>query len=69
MAFVAGGIVSLKPIGGIVTNNPGMSNAEVQAAQQAVEQKAQDRQQKVDNFIDKVAASNVDSKKWSVPFK
>lgn len=69
MAFVAGGIVSLKPIGGIVTNNPGMSDAQVQVAQQAVEQKAQDRQQKVDNFIDKVAASNVDSKKWTVPFK
>ena len=69
MAFVAGGIVSLKPIGGIVTNNPGMSDAQDQVAQQAVEQKAQDRQQKVDNFIDKVAASNVDSKKWTVPFK
>ena len=69
MAFVAGGIVSLKPIGGIVTNNPGMSDAQVQVAQQAVEQKAQDRQQKVDNFIDKVAASNVDSKQWTVPFK
>jgi len=69
MAIVAGGIVSLKPIGGIVSNNPGMSNAQVQAAQQAVEQKAQDRQQKVDNFIAKVAESNVDSKKWAVPFK
>jgi hypothetical protein len=69
MAIVAGGIVSLKPIGGIVSNNPGMSNAQVQAAQQAVEQKAQDRQQKVDNFIAKVAESNVDTKKWTVPFK
>jgi len=69
MAIVAGGIVSLKPIGGIVSNNPGMSNAQVQAAQQAVEQKAQARQQKVDNFIAKVAESNVDSKKWAVPFK
>jgi hypothetical protein len=69
MAFIAGGIVSLKPIGGIVTNHPGMSDTQIQAAQQAVAQKAQDRQQKVDNFITKVAASNVDSKKWSVPFK
>lgn len=69
MAIVAGGIVSLKPIGGIVSNNPGMSNTQIQAAQRAVEQKAQDRQQKVDNFIAKVVESNVDTKKWTVPFK
>lgn len=68
MAIVAGGIVSLKPIGGVVSNNPNMTDAQVQAHQQAMQQKAAEQQQKVDNLINKFAETN-NKPKWTVPFK
>lgn len=68
MAIVAGGIVSLKPIGGVVSNNPNMTDAQIQAHQQAMQQKAVEQQQKVDNLINKFAETN-NKPKWTVPFK
>lgn len=68
MAIVAGGIVSLKPVGGIITNNPGMTEAQLQAQQQAAQQKAAEKQQQVDNLINKFAETN-NKPKWTVPFK
>ena len=42
MAIVAGGIVSLKPIGGIVTNNPGVNGTAMTPEQlQALQQQRQ----------------------------
>lgn len=67
MAIVAGGIVSLKPVGGLVSNNPNMTDAQVQAQQQAIHQKSVERQEKVDSLINKVAETN--KPKWTVPFK
>jgi len=63
-------MVPLQPVGGIITNNPGMTEQQIEAAQQAAAQKAQERQQQVDNLINKFAEQNAPSeKKWSVPFK
>lgn len=70
--FVAGGIVGLKPIGGLITNNPNMTAAQVDAAKKVADQRAIQRQQKVDQFINKVADANKDANnkpKWTVPFK
>lgn len=70
MAIVAGGIVSLKPVGGVVSNNPHMTDAQTQAAQQEAARKEAERQQKVDNLINKFSeTNNPNQKKWSVPFK
>lgn len=70
MKRIAGGIVELKPIGGVVTNNPGMTDQQLQAAEESAVQKAQERQQQVDNLINKFADQQSPSeKKWSVPFK
>lgn len=68
MAIVAGGIVSLKPIGGVISNNPNMTDAQIQAQQQVMQQKAVEQQQKVDNLINKFAETN-NKPKWTVPFK
>lgn len=68
MAIVAGGIVTMKPVGGVISNNPQLTDAQIQAQQQAVQQKAAEKQEKVDNLINKFAETNNKSK-WSVPFK
>jgi hypothetical protein len=70
--FVAGGIVSLKPIGGLITNNPSMTVAQAEEAKKIADRRATQRQQKVDQFINKVADANKDANnkpKWTVPFK
>jgi len=70
MPIEAGGFISLKPVGGIVTNNPAMTDQQLKAAEDAAAQRAQERQQQVDNIIDKFAEQqNSSEKRWSVPFK
>ena len=69
MPIIAGGIVTLKPIGGLISKNSNMTDAQ---AQEAMAQRAVKRQEKVDTFINKVADANKDANnkpRWSVPFK
>jgi hypothetical protein len=72
--IVAGGIVTLKPVGGIVSNNPAMAQAQIEAQQQREAQ----RQAQVDAMAAKLAAQHQANqmtpvppmeKKWSVPYK
>ena len=68
MPIIAGGIVTLKPIGGLIGKNSNMTDAQ---AQEAMAQRAVKRQEKVDTFINKVADANKDANnkpRWSVPF-
>lgn len=71
MAIVAGGIVSLKPVGGIVTNAPTVVGGAMtpEQLQQRQEQKKQEQQAKINTLVDKIAQQNQTQKKWSVPFK
>lgn len=67
--FIAGGIVSQKPIGGIVHSNPNATEEEIQIQQQQVAQRQKDQQSQVDAMVDKLAQENQDGdKKWRVPF-
>ena len=71
--IVAGGITTLKPIGGLVTNNPGMTDSQVQAQQQAAVERAAAKQAAVDALVNKFAENNANNttsgKRWSTPFK
>lgn len=71
MAIVAGGIVSLKPVGGIVTNAPTVVGGAMtpEQLQQRQEQKKQEQQAKINTLVDKIAQQSQTQKKWSVPFK
>ena len=72
-----GGIVSLKPIG-IMSNNPGMNAGQVQANQNAAEQRQALQQARVDALVDKLAQQHqanqmqtIDPnavKRWSVKY-
>ncbi len=66
MAIVAGGIVSLKPVGGLITNNPNGLSTQTPEQHQA---KQDEKQAKVDDFVNKVVQQNQNQKRWSVPFK
>jgi hypothetical protein len=71
--IVAGGITTLKPIGGLVTNNPGMTDAQIQAQQQAAVERAAAKQAAVDALVNKFADNNANNtlsgKRWTAPFK
>ena len=70
--IVAGGITTLKPIGGLVTNNPAMTNAQVQQQQQAAQERAEAKQAAVDALVNKFADNNAKptgGSQWRVPFK
>ena len=69
--IVAGGITTLKPVGGLVTNNPAMTDAQVQQQQAAAQARAEAKQSAVDALVNKFAqdnANNTSGKRWSVPF-
>ena len=69
MAIVAGGVVTLKPVGGLMSNNPAMNPAQ---AAQAAQDRAVKHQEKLDTFINKVVDNQkgADNKpRWTVPFK
>ena len=53
--IVAGGITTLRPLGGIHTNNPGMTQAQYDAQQASIEVKKAAQQARVDNLVDKLA--------------
>ena len=70
--IVAGGITTLKPIGGLVTNNPAMTDAQVQQQQKAAQERAEAKQAAVDALVNKFAdnnAKNTGGSQWRVPFK
>jgi len=70
--IVAGGITTLKPIGGLVTNNPAMTDAQVQQQQQAAQERAEAKQAAVDALVNKFADNNAKptgGSQWRVPFK
>lgn len=72
--IVAGGITTLKPIGGLVSSNPNMTDAQAQAHQQAAAERAIQKQAAVDALVNKFAENNTNNnatsgKRWSVPFK
>lgn len=72
MPIVAGGITTLKPIGGIISNNPAMNAAQAEAAAQQAAERAAKHQEKLDTFINKVVDNQkgADNKpRWTVPFK
>ena len=72
MAIIAGGIVTLKPVGGIISNNPAMNATQAQAAAQKADERAAQHQAKLDTFINKVVDNQkgADNKpRWTVPFK
>ena len=72
-----GGIVGLKPIG-VMTNNPGMNAGQVQANQNAAEQRHAQQQARVDALVDKLAQQHqanqmkpIDpnaTRRWSVKY-
>jgi hypothetical protein len=72
--MVAGGITTLRPVGGLHTNNPGMTQAQYDAQQAAVEAK----KARVDDLVNKLAQQHqankptpVDPnapKRWSVKY-
>ena len=76
--IVAGGITTLRPLGGIHTNNPGMTQAQFDAQQASVEAKKAAQQARVDNLVNKLAQQHqanqptpVDPnapKRWSVKY-
>jgi response regulator of citrate/malate metabolism len=76
--MVAGGITTLRPVGGIHTNNPGMTQAQYDAQQAAIEAKKAAQQARVDNLVNKLAQQHqanqptpVDPnapKRWSVKY-
>ena len=76
--IVAGGITTLRPLGGIHTNNPGMTQAQYDAQQASVEAKKAAQQARVDNLVNKLAQQHqanqptpVDPnapKRWSVKY-
>jgi response regulator of citrate/malate metabolism len=76
--MVAGGITTLKPVGGLHTNNPGMTQAQYDAQQAAIEAKKAAQQARVDDLVNKLAQQHqankptpVDPnapKRWSVKY-
>lgn len=76
--MVAGGITTLRPIGSLHTNNPGMTQAQYDAQQAAMEAKKAAQQARVDDLVNKLAQQHqankptpVDPnapKKWSVKY-
>lgn len=69
--IVAGGIVSLKPVGPLISNRP-LTQQQVDAAQAAQAQK----EAQINSMVDKLAAQRnaqpptpEPEKRWSVPFK
>ncbi len=76
--IVAGGITTLRPLGGIHTNNPGATQAQFDAQQASIEVKKAAQQARVDNLVDKLAQQHqankptpVDpnaQKRWSVKY-
>jgi hypothetical protein len=69
--IVAGGITTLKPIGGLVTNNPAMTDAQAQQQQKAAQERAEAKQAAVDAMVNKFAetnANNAGGSRWRVPF-
>jgi hypothetical protein len=67
--IIAGGIVTQKPIGGIVHSNPNATEEEIQAQQQLAAQRQAEQQAQIDAMADKLAQENQNGdKKWSVPF-
>ncbi len=76
--IVAGGITTLRPVGGLHTNNPNMTQAQFDAHQAAIEAKKAAQQARVDNLINKLAQQHeankptpVDPnavKRWSVKY-
>ena len=76
--IVAGGITTLRPLGGIHTNNPGMTQAQYDAQQASIEVKKAAQQARVDNLVNKLAQQHqanqptpVDPnapKRWSVKY-
>ena len=59
--IIAGGIVSLKPIGGLISNNPNMTDAQAQAHQQAAAERAAQKQAAVDALVNKFADNNTNN--------
>ena len=76
--MVAGGITTLRPVGGLHTNNPGMTQAQYDAQQAAVEAKKAAQQARVDDLVNKLAQQHqanqmkpIDpgaTKRWSVKY-
>ena len=76
--IVAGGITTLRPLGGIHTNNPGMTQAQYDAQQASIEVKKAAQQARVDDLVNKLAQQHqankptpVDPnapKRWSVKY-
>lgn len=68
--IVAGGLVTLKPVGGVVSNNPNMSvsQADAEAKAKIEAQRQAQIQAQIDALAAKHQAQQTD-KKWSVPFK
>jgi len=72
-----GGIVGLKPIG-IMSNSPGLNQAQLDANQAAAEQRQAQQQARIDALVDKLAQQHqanqmkpIDpnlTKKWSVKY-
>jgi hemoglobin-like flavoprotein len=72
-----GGIIGLKPIG-IMSNSPGLNQAQIDANQIAAEQRQAQQQAKVDALVDKLAQQHqanqmkpIDpnqTKRWSVKY-
>lgn len=72
-----GGIVGLKPIG-IMSNSPGLNQAQIDANQAAAEQRQAQQQARVDALVDKLAQQHqanqmkpIDpnlTKRWSVKY-
>jgi hypothetical protein len=68
---VIGGLVTLKPIGGVVSNNQSLDQAQAK-----IEAKQAQRQSQVDAIVNQMAAKHEQSKqttsptdkKWSVKF-
>ena len=52
--IVAGGIVTLKPVGGIVSNNPAMAQAQIEAQQQREAQRQADIAERTPHMYSKV---------------
>lgn len=73
-----GGIVGLKPIG-MMSNSPGLNQAQIDANQAAAEQRQAQQQARVDALVDKLAQQHqanqmkpIDpnlTKRWSVKYQ
>jgi len=67
--IISGGIVTQKPVGGIVHMNPNATEEDIKKQQELVAQREAERQAQVDNMVDKLAQDHEQGKsKWTVPF-